>query len=281
MKSLKLRECRFIDALQPSFTLPGGKTQENGAPARLQALTAKRAYDVLLSSIGLVLLAPILVLVAILVKFTHGKNVIFSQVRVGLKGRRFRIYKFRTMVPQAETAGPCVTKDGDQRITWIGKVLRKTKLDELPQLWNVLKGDMSLVGPRPEVPEYVDSYTHQQRAILNVKPGITDLASLCFRNEEALLARADDVEHFYIRFCIPRKLHLNQEYAQRANVLTDTWIILQTICPLRVGMISVYVAILACSFWFSYLLIHDFNADFCPKVSPGKCAPWWPFSLVA
>jgi lipopolysaccharide/colanic/teichoic acid biosynthesis glycosyltransferase len=220
--------------------------------------TAKRLYDVFFSFCGLVLLAPMLAIIAALVKMADGGDIFYRQTRVGRGGREFRIYKFRTMMAAAEKSGPSVTKHGDARVTWIGRILRKTKLDELPQLWNVLKGDMSLVGPRPEVPRYVQQYTPEQRAILQQKPGITDLASLCFRDEEALLANADNVEEFYVRYCIPRKIRLNQEYTGRANLLSDTWIILQTVCPYWVGVLACYGIILAATFWFSYELICNF-----------------------
>jgi lipopolysaccharide/colanic/teichoic acid biosynthesis glycosyltransferase len=228
--------------------------------------TAKRLYDACLSCCGLVLLAPVFVVVSALVKIADGGDIFYRQARVGRGGRKFLIYKFRTMVSAAEKDGPSVTKNGDARVTWIGRILRKGKLDELPQLWNVLKGDMSLVGPRPEVPRYVQRYTPEQQAILRLKPGITDLASLCFRDEEALLANADNVEEFYVRHCIPRKLRLNQEYAARANLLSDTWIILQTVCPYWVGVLACYGIILTASFWVSCELIYNFAA-------PGPAAP--------
>ena len=175
---------------------------------------AKRLYDVVFSLAGLVALSPAFLLIAALIKIADGGDIFYRQIRIGLQGRPFRICKFRTMVPAAEQAGPFVTKDGDARVTWIGRILRKTKLDELPQLWNVLKGDMSLVGPRPEVPHYVQYYTPEQRDILRCKPGITDLASLRFRDEEVLLRNADSLEEFYIQQCIPRKLRLNREYVE-------------------------------------------------------------------
>jgi lipopolysaccharide/colanic/teichoic acid biosynthesis glycosyltransferase len=231
----------------------------NGRPSNsAYGWTAKRLYDVCFSFYGLVLLAPLFLLIAALVKMADGGDVFYRQARVGRGGRQFLIYKFRTMVSAAEKSGPSVTKNGDVRITWIGRILRKTKLDELPQLWNVLKGDMSLVGPRPEVPRYVRYYTPEQRVILWIKPGITDLASLCFRDEEALLANADNVEEFYIRYCIPRKIQLNLEYAGRANLFSDTWIILQTVCPYWVGVLACYGMILAASFWLSCELIYNF-----------------------
>jgi lipopolysaccharide/colanic/teichoic acid biosynthesis glycosyltransferase len=219
---------------------------------------AKRLYDVFLSFAGLVVLGPLFLVIAALIKLADGGKVFYRQTRIGLLERPFLICKFRTMISAAEQAGPAVTKDGDARVTRIGRLLRKTKLDELPQLWNVLKGEMSLVGPRPEVPHYVERYTPEQREILRCKPGITDLASLSFRDEETLLGHADNVEEFYIQHCIPRKLKLNQEYAARANLLSDTWIILQTICPHWGGVLVTYGILLAASFGLAYGLIYDF-----------------------
>ncbi|HEY5910149.1 MAG TPA: sugar transferase [Verrucomicrobiae bacterium] len=220
---------------RPDFSSPDEQT--SGVETRSALLSvksasfAKRSYDVLFASAGLVLLSPLMLLLAALVKAGDGGPVFYCQWRVGLHGRRFRICKFRTMTPLAEGAGPQVTSDGDPRVTRIGRFLRKTKFDELPQLWNVLKGEMSLVGPRPEVPKYVAHYTVSQRSILNLKPGITARATLCFRDEERLLSQADDVEEFYVKHCLPLKLQLDLEYAARANLLSDTWIIFRTILP--------------------------------------------------
>ncbi len=230
------------------------RTPSDSAPI----LTPKRLYDVCLSFCGLALLSPLFVVIGALVKLADGGPIFYRQARVGRGGRQFLICKFRTMVVPAEQTGPSLTKSGDARVTRIGRILRQTKLDELPQLWNVFKGDMSLVGPRPEVPCYVQHYTPEQRAILLLKPGITDLASLCFREEEALLGNADDLEQFYIRHCLPRKLQLNRDYAQRANLFSDTWIILQTICPYWAGVLACYGIILAASFWLSCALIFNF-----------------------
>lgn len=189
----------------------------------------KRLYDFLFSAAGLLLLSPLMALIAICVKFGDGGSIFYHQPRIGRGGHIFQIYKFRTMVAAADKAGPQITKSGDARVTRIGRLLRRTKLDELPQLWNVLRGDMSLVGPRPEVPRYVEQYTPEQRMILRYKPGITDLASLFFRDEESLLAKAANVEEFYLNYCVPRKLQLNRQYAERANVWSDTLLILRTI----------------------------------------------------
>ena len=220
--------------------------------------SAKRVYDVLLSLCGLVVLSPWLVLIAAIIKVTDRGSVFYRQTRIGLNGRPFQILKFRTMIAGADRSGPSVTRAGDERITRIGRLLREAKLDELPQLWNVLKGEMSLVGPRPEVPRYVEHFTPEQRRILQFKPGITDMASIYFRNEEKLLSNAQDVEKFYLEQCLPRKLKLNLGYAARANLATDTWMIFQTLCPYWIGVLLVYGLILLASFWLSSWVLHDF-----------------------
>jgi lipopolysaccharide/colanic/teichoic acid biosynthesis glycosyltransferase len=222
-------------------------------------LTAKRLYDLFFASLGLILLSPLLFLIALAIKLADGGPVFYRQRRIGQEGIPFFIWKFRTMIPGADACGPAVTSNGDLRVTPIGRLLRRTKLDELPQLWNVLRGEMSLVGPRPEVARYVQHYTREQRGILKYKPGITDLASLRFRDEESLLQSSAAMEQFYIAQCLPRKLQLNQEYARKANLLTDTWIILQTICPYWAGVLGVYALILGASFWFSYQLVANFG----------------------
>jgi lipopolysaccharide/colanic/teichoic acid biosynthesis glycosyltransferase len=190
---------------------------------------AKRLYDVILAAIGLVVLSPVLLVCALLVKLSDGGPVLYRQQRVGREGRLFWIWKFRSMVAEADVLGERLTKAGDARITPVGRWLRKSKLDELPQLWNVFKGEMSFVGPRPEVPQYVAQYTAAQREVLRVKPGITDLATLTFRNEEEMLATAPDMEVFYREQCLPRKIELNLEYQARASLWQDTRIILQTV----------------------------------------------------
>ena len=192
-------------------------------------LTAKRVYDVCLAGVGLLGLSPLLLLLAAAVKLSDGGPVWYRQQRVGRAGRLFWIWKYRTMVVNADRLGLNVTSGNDPRITRLGRWLRRFKLDELPQLWNVFRGDMSLVGPRPEVPRYVARYTPPQRQILRFRPGITDLATLEFRNEEALLRDAPDVEQFYLEHCLPRKIELNLRYAQQANLWRDTGLILKTL----------------------------------------------------
>ena len=194
---------------------------------------AKRLYDLFFATLGLVGLCPLLLVIALAVKMSDGGPIFYRQQRVGQGGRLFKIWKFRTMIAGADKRGLSVTSGGDLRITALGRVLRKTKLDELPQLWNVCCGEMSLVGPRPEVPHYVSLYTPAQREILRLPPGITDLATLAFRDEEDLLHAAGDVEKFYIEHCVPRKIELNLAYAQKASLWQDTLIILKTLCLRR------------------------------------------------
>ncbi|WP_448377448.1 sugar transferase [Fervidobacterium sp.] len=189
----------------------------------------KRLFDILASAVGLIVLWPIFVVIAVLIKIEDGGPVFYRQERVGYKGRCFKMWKFRTMVVNAEKLGRPLTVGRDPRITRVGYWLRKFKLDELPQLLNVLSGDMSLVGPRPEVPQYVALYTPDQRRVLDLVPGITDPASIRFANEAELLAEASEPEKFYVEHIMPEKIRLNMEYAARANLLSDILVILQTL----------------------------------------------------
>ena len=189
----------------------------------------KRIFDFICSSIGLIVLSPVLIIISIMIKKGSDGPVFFKQVRVGEKGKNFEILKFRTMVVNAEKLGRQITVGNDNRITKVGGFLRKYKLDELPQLINVFKGDMSLVGPRPEVPRYVEMYTEEQRKVLDVKPGITDLASLRYKDENELLGKAEDPDDFYINTIMPDKLALNLEYISKSNVFFDIYIIITTI----------------------------------------------------
>lgn len=189
----------------------------------------KRVFDLLFCLVGMLVLSPFLILIGIAIKFGDGGPVFFHQIRVGLKGRHFHILKFRSMHAHTDPGQPSITAYGDPRITRVGYWLRRTKLDELPQLWNIFRGEMSFVGPRPEVPQYVALYTDDQRAVLRLKPGITDEASIEFRDEEKLLAAAPDRERFYVDYCLPRKIALNLAYARRASVLGDIGIILRTL----------------------------------------------------
>ncbi len=191
----------------------------------------KRAFDLFASALGLIILSPIFALIALLIRLTSPGPVFYRARRVGQGGREFTLYKFRSMVADADRRGPGITAAGDPRVTSIGRVLRRTKLDELPQLWNVLRGDMSLVGPRPEDPRYVALYTPEQRRVLDVRPGITSLASIEYRNEEAVL-HGPDWEQRYIHEVMPAKLAIDLRYVQRATLFTDLLIILRTLLAL-------------------------------------------------
>lgn len=189
----------------------------------------KRIFDIVASGLGIIVLSPILLIIALIIKKESDGPVFFKQIRVGEKGRNFEILKYRTMVVDAEKMGRQITVGNDNRITKIGGFLRKYKLDELPQLINVFKGDMSLVGPRPEVPRYVEMYNEEQRKVLDVKPGITDLASIRYRDENELLGQAENPDEFYINTIMPDKLALNLEYIRKSNVFLDIYIIFSTI----------------------------------------------------
>lgn len=189
----------------------------------------KRVFDILLSMIGLLLLTPVFFVISLCILIDSRGAVFYQQVRVGLLNKDFRLYKFRTMYVGSERLGLLTISDVDSRITRCGYWLRKYKLDELPQLFNVLKGDMSLVGPRPEVRKYVDLYNKRQSTILSVKPGITDWASIKFHNESEILSASDDPEHFYINTIIPLKTEQNLKYINHNNFWIDLKIIAITL----------------------------------------------------
>lgn len=188
----------------------------------------RRTFDVTASLAGIVVLSPLLLLVAASIAATSPGPVFFRQERVGRDGASFRIYKFRTMRNDAESSGGQITVGQDPRITTVGRWLRAAKLDELPQLFNVVKGEMALVGPRPEVPRYVAMYTPQQRRVLSVRPGITDPASIAYRDEGRVLARASDPERTYVETIMPRKLELNLAYLAKRTLVRDIGIIFAT-----------------------------------------------------
>ena len=204
-----------------------------GRGAQVSPLTriddgARRALDVVVSGVGLVLLLPVLGLIALLVKVTSPGPVLFVQERVGRGLVPFRLLKFRTMVADAPARGPAITVGADPRVTPVGAFLRKTKLDELPQLLNVLRGDMSLVGPRPEVPRYVSLYNEAERRIFAVRPGITDPSSLLYRDESAVLATYPDPERAYREVVLPHKIAVSLAYADNRTVLSDVGLLVRT-----------------------------------------------------
>lgn len=189
----------------------------------------KRLFDLAFAGCALMVLAPVLLLIAAWIKLDSPGPVFFRQVRVGRHGREFRIYKFRTMRTDAEHLGPQITVGADARITRSGAFLRHYKLDELPQFINVVLGDMSVVGPRPEVPRYVAHYTEAQRAVvLSVRPGITDLASIEYRDENALLGASADPQATYIQEVMPAKLALCERYVRTRSLCGDLVIIART-----------------------------------------------------
>jgi lipopolysaccharide/colanic/teichoic acid biosynthesis glycosyltransferase len=188
---------------------------------------AKRALDLLISILGLLLLSPLLLLLALWIKLDSRGPVLYRGKRVGKDGRPFVMYKFRTMVLEAERTGPAVTYKDDPRITKAGRFLRRTKLDELPQFFNVLRGQMSLVGPRPEDPSYVAFYTPEQRLVLSVKPGITGPTQLQYRDEASLL-QGEGVDEEYVSRLMPQKLKLDLEYVRTRSLLLDLRILWQT-----------------------------------------------------
>ncbi len=192
----------------------------------------KRGIDILFSLIGLICLFPFFIFISFFIFITSNGGVFFVQLRVGKNNKDFKLYKFRTMVLNSDNKGLLTVGNNDKRITKLGYYLRKNKLDELPQLINVLNGTMSLVGPRPEVRKYVNLYNSEQKSILDVKPGITDLASIMYYNENEILANSVNPEQTYINEIMPIKLELNKQYINEMSLLTDLKIIFKTFIKL-------------------------------------------------
>ena len=189
----------------------------------------KRVFDIILSALGLILLSPLFLVLAIAIATDSPGGIFYRQTRVGKNGHPFRIFKFRSMRSGSDKKGQLTVGSTDQRITRTGRFIRKHKLDEFPQLINVLKGDMSLVGPRPEVPKYVAMYNEEQKKVLSVRPGITDYASIEYSNENDLLASSSDPEKTYIDEVMPAKLELNKKYISEAGLRTDIKLIFRTL----------------------------------------------------
>jgi lipopolysaccharide/colanic/teichoic acid biosynthesis glycosyltransferase len=187
----------------------------------------KRVFDFIVAALGFIVISPLLLLVSGLIYIIDGAPILFIQERIGLREKRFRMLKFRTM--RSDLAGAALTVGRDHRITRLGQILRKLKIDELPQLLNVIKGEMSFVGPRPEVLKYVALYSSEQKQVLNLIPGITDPASLKYFNESDLLAMAKDPHEFYVRTIMPDKIRINLEYAKQATFFTDLKVIFKTV----------------------------------------------------
>jgi lipopolysaccharide/colanic/teichoic acid biosynthesis glycosyltransferase len=218
--------------------MPSDRDRRGPASPSSLTMAVKRTLDVVVSVLGLLILSPVFAVVAAIIKLDSPGPVFFRQTRVGRGGRPFRIYKFRSMVADAQRAGTALTVRADPRITRVGRLLRRSKLDELPQLVNVLVGDMSIVGPRPEVPEYMEFYTPDQRAVLiAMRPGITDYAAILFRDESSLLDGERDPVDVYRRVIMPAKFACYERYSREIGVLTDLRIIVATGLVLVVGRV--------------------------------------------
>src|SRR5690606_2698430 len=189
----------------------------------------KRLFDIVMSFIGLVLLSPIFLVIAIWIKLDSKGPVFYKQNRVGKDGKDFKIFKFRSMRQGSDKQGLITVGGRDPRVTNSGYYIRKYKLDEFPQLINVFLGDMSIVGPRPEVRKYVDLYTEEQLKVLSVRPGITDIASIKYRNENELLEKAEDADKMYIEIIMPDKLKYNLEYINKKSFIYDIRLIFETL----------------------------------------------------
>lgn len=197
----------------------------------------KRLFDIFFSSLGLIMLSPFFLIIAIWIKLDSKGPILYRGLRIGLQGKLFRIYKFRSMIVNAENVGAASTNKNDARVTKVGEFIRKYKLDEFSQLINVFLGDMSLVGPRPEVQKFVNQYTDEEKIILTVRPGITDFASLKFHNEGEIIENSGiiDADEAYSKLIRPEKLRLQMKYVKEQNLITDFKLILLTIKKILMG----------------------------------------------
>jgi lipopolysaccharide/colanic/teichoic acid biosynthesis glycosyltransferase len=189
----------------------------------------KRAFDFIGSLLALVALSPVLLITAILIKLDSPGSVLYMAERIGKDGESFVMYKFRTMVANAVCLGPAITYNADPRITRVGRFLRRTHVDEWPQFFNILRGDMSFVGPRPEAPIYVEYYTPQQREILKARPGMTGLAQVQYMQNEAAMLDATTLDEVYLNEILPKKLELDLQYIQSQSFLLDLKLLIQTL----------------------------------------------------
>lgn len=192
-------------------------------------LKAIRTFDLLASSVGLIILSPFFLLVSLLIKIDSKGPIFYRQIRVGKDEKPFAINKFRTMQYRPQDTGSLITTKDDQRITKVGAILRKIKVDELPQLINIVRGDMGLVGPRPEVPKYVAYYDESARQVLRIRPGVTDLASIAFFDEASILSQADDIDQVYINDIMPIKHGLNYKYIRNMSLFFNIKVIFLTL----------------------------------------------------
>ena len=216
------------EQLPPEFRNDAVKPYYDILSHRTGSLIVKRCFDILVALILTVICLPFMLIIAVWIKCDSKGSIFFLQKRITTYGRPFRIVKFRTMVTDAEKQGTQVTVKNDSRVTKAGKCLRKCRLDELPQLFNVLKGDMTFVGTRPEVPKYVDGYTPEMYATLLMPAGITSLASIKFKDEEKLLSGADNTDEVYIHTVLPQKMQYNLEYISKFNFFYDIKVMFMT-----------------------------------------------------
>lgn len=220
---------RKFEKLPPQFQNDEVKAYYDILKKKTSSLFLKRTVDIIFSIVLLIILIIPITVIAIAVKLTSEGPVFYRQVRVTKYGKHFKIFKFRTMVVNADKIGSLVTTDSDSRVTKVGRVLRKYRLDELPQVFNVLSGSMSVVGTRPEVPRYVDKYTPEYYATLLMPAGITSLASIMYKDEEKLLNGEEDVDNIYINKVLPEKMKYNLEYTKSFSFLSDIKLMFKTV----------------------------------------------------
>jgi lipopolysaccharide/colanic/teichoic acid biosynthesis glycosyltransferase len=227
----KIEAVRWLTANPEGEIGPPGVAEPPAAIRSWNYSTGKRLCDLIASVLTLIIVAPVLALAAFAVRISSRGPILFRQARLGRDGKEFTLLKFRTMRHESGRAGVRLTRTGDSRVTRVGSVLRKWKIDELPQLINVVRGEMSLVGPRPDLPEYLSVSNVAHRSILGLRPGLTGLASLHFRNEEAILESVpvEDLNHFYVTQVLPRKMQMDLAYAQKAGPMGDVGILLHTL----------------------------------------------------
>ena len=220
---------REFNTLPPEFQNEAVSTYYEKLNRRKTSLAVKRVFDIVVSLIAVIVLSPVYLIIALLIKLDSEGPVFYMQERVTSYGRKFRIFKFRTMVTNADKIGTLVTVKGDPRITRVGRVLRKFRLDETPQLLNIIKGDMSFVGTRPEVQKYVDRYSEEMYATLLLPAGVTSLASIYYKDEERLLSETGDTDYTYINDILPEKMRYNLEYINKFSFFYDIKLMIMTV----------------------------------------------------
>lgn len=218
-----------LENLPPEFDSEKVEVYYEKLKKRKKSLVLKRAFDIVVSFVALLFLSPVYIVIAVLIKLDSPGKVFYRQERITTYGKTFRIYKFRTMVENADKIGTLVTVNGDSRVTRVGRVLRKYRLDETPQLLNIIKGDMSFVGTRPEVRKYVEAYTEEMYATLLLPAGVTSLASIYYKDEERLLSESNNADDTYINEVLPQKMYYNLEYINKFSFFYDIKLMIMTV----------------------------------------------------